>query len=139
MRQQEYEALGEITEKGLTILDLEHFRSAMRRFPVGMVTISVKVSRPRRSSSQNRYWHGVVVPLFAEHCGYDVDEMKDVLALRLLPKEITDPSTGEVLTVPGHTSALSTKEFNEPIERAQRLGSEMGIYIPDPGEVSRVA
>ena len=43
------------------------------------------------------------------------DDMKDALALNLLPKEVTDPITGEVRTVPGHTSALNVKEFNDLI------------------------
>ena len=101
--------------------------------------VSVKVARERRSSAQNRYWHGVVLPLFAEHCGNTVDEMKDILALELLPKEVCDLRTGEVRIVPGHTSDLNTKEFNELVERAQQLGAEMGINIPNPGEVERVA
>lgn len=139
MKQEEYEALGEITETGMVLYDQEHFRAAMRRFPKGTVTVTVKVQRQRRSNAQNRFWHGVVIPAFAEHCGYSFDEMKDALALRLLPKEIADVRTGEVITVPGHTSELNTKQFNELIERAQQLGAEMGIYIPDPGEVIRGA
>ena len=78
----------------------------------------------------------MVIPLFAEHCGYELAEMKDALALKLIPKEVTDMETGEVHVVPGHTSDLNTKEFNDLIERAQRLGAEMGIDIPNPGEVA---
>lgn len=136
--QEYYEAGGVIDEKGqLLPVALVAFRQAMKRFPAGAkVTIRVEIERHKRSSSQNRYWHGVVIPLFAEHCGYDVDDMKDTLALQLLPRELTDMTTGEVRIVPGHTSKLNTKEFNELIERAQRLGAEMGIYIPDPNEVA---
>lgn len=134
MKQEMYEAGAYIVNGELKPTGLVTFRQAMKRFADGPVTIKVSVARPKRSDSQNRYWHGVVIPLFAEHCGYEFDEMKDALALKLLPKEITDFSTGEVRTVPGHTSELNTKQFNELIERAQRLGAEMDIYIPDPGE-----
>lgn len=133
MKQESYAQLATI-EKGRIEIDRGPWNDAMRRFPEGPVEITVKVARPSRSSSQNRYWHGVVIPLFAEHCGYEFDEMKDALALKLLPHELVDMDTGEVRIVPGHTSQLNVKEFNDLIERAQRLGAEMEIYIPDPGE-----
>lgn len=137
MKHEFYETVGEV--KGGKFIGLkarEHFESAMRRFPDGIISVRFEVIREKRSGQQNRYWHGIVVPLFAEHCGHDVREMKDILALELLPKEIVDLKTGEVRIVPGHTSDLNTKEFNELIERAQRLGAEMDIYIPDPNEVA---
>lgn len=132
----EYETLGVIEHGVFRLQERELFNRAMKRFADGPVVVSLKTTKPQRSSAQNRYWHGVVIPLFAEHCGYEVDEMKDALALRLIPKEIADMQTGEVRTVPGHTSDLNVKEFNDLIERAQRLGAEMDIYIPDPGEVA---
>lgn len=129
-----YDALGEVTDAGFRLNDQEQFRSMMRGFKRGPVLLSVKAHRETRSGAQNRYWHGVVIPAFVEHCGYEFDEAKDALALELIPKEVVDIKTGEVKTVPGHTSEQNTKQFNEMIERAQRLGAEMGIYIPDPGE-----
>jgi hypothetical protein len=129
-----------VIEKGkLRLSGKQGFDAAMSRFPDGHVIVTVKVQRPHRSSQQNRYWHGVVVPLFAEHCGYEFAEMKDALALELLPKEVIDLKTGEIKIVPGHTSDLNTKEFNDLIDGAQRLGAEMGINIPDPGEELRGA
>jgi hypothetical protein len=136
MKQEFYETGGVIESGKLHMTGRKLFEDAMRRFPDGHVRVRIDVARPSRSNQQNRFWHGVVIPLFAEHCGYELDDMKDVLALRLLPKEITDHETGEVRTIPGHTSKLTRKEFNDLIERAQRLGAEMGIYIPDPGEVA---
>ena len=130
-----YEAGGVIVKGELKPVALVAFRQAMQRFPEGAhVSIKVEVERTKRSNRVNRYWHGVVIPLFAAHCGYDVCDMKDALALELLPQEVADLKTGEVRIVPGHTSMLNTIEFNELIERAQRLGATMGVYIPDPGE-----
>lgn len=134
MRQEFYETLAEVKGGQLKMRDRSHFEQAMKRFPDGLIGVRFEVLREKRSSAQNRYWHGVVVPLFAEHCGYDFDDMKAALALKLIPREVVDMDTGEVRIVPGHTSDLNTKEFKDLIERAQRLGAEMGIYIPDPGE-----
>jgi len=133
---EQFEGTGVVTDAGMQFDDLEYFRRMVRQFKRGSFVFTMKHARPKRSSAANRYWHGVVIPLFAEHCGYEFDEMKDALALKLLPKVVIDMDTGEERTVPGHTSELNTKEFNDLIERAQRLGAEMGIVIPDPGERS---
>lgn len=129
-----YEALAEKTDAGLQMMNREHMAQAVERMPPGTYVVTVKKLRDKRSDRQNRFWHGVVVPLFSEHCGYDFDDMKDALALELLPRELVDMKTGEVRIVPGHTSELDTKAFNDLIERAQRLGASMGIVIPDPNE-----
>jgi hypothetical protein len=137
VRLESYEAGGVIVKGQLQPEGLVTFRQAMQSFPEGAhVRIRVDVERPKRSSQQNRFWHGIVIPAFADHCGEEIADMKDILALHLLPKEVTDMSNGEVRIVPGHTSDLNTKEFNDLIERAQRLGATMGINIPDPGEVA---
>jgi hypothetical protein len=136
MRQDFYETGGVIENGKLQLQGRRLFEEAMRRFPNGYVRVRIDVPKPQRSSGQNRFWHGVVIPLFAEHCGYTFDEMKDALALKLLPKEVTDLQSGEVHIVPGHTSELNTREFNDLIERAQKLGAELGVYIPDPNEAA---
>jgi hypothetical protein len=129
-----YEAGGVIVQGALQPESPISFRQAIRLFPEGAhVRIRVDVERAQRTSGQNRYWHGVVIPLFAEHCGYDVHEMKDALALELLPVEIPDLKTGEVRIVPGHTAKLNTKQFADLIDRAQRLAAYLGIVLPDPG------
>lgn len=131
---EQFETVGEITDTGFKFTDTEHVRRTMRGCKRGTWLATFKFYRPKRSDAQNRFWHGIVIPAFVEHCGYEFAEMKDALALELLPKEVVDMKTGEVRIVPGHTSELNTKEFNDLIERAQRLGAEMGIVIPDPGE-----
>src|SRR4051812_19465316 len=110
MQQEEYQTLGVVEAGKLQMRGRRLFEAAMGRFPNGPVIVEVRTTKPQRSGAQNRYWHGVVVPLFAEHCGYELAEMKDVLALKLIPKEITNMDTGEVTIVPGHTSDLNVKD-----------------------------
>ena len=133
---EQFEALGFINERGAVEMnDRDGMLQALRGFKRGAnVLVTVKVHRETRSSAQNRFLHGVIIPAFAAHTGYTKAEAKDALALELIPHEVIDLKTGEVRIVPGHTSQLNTKEFAEFIERAQQLGAEMGIYIPDPGE-----
>lgn len=127
------------------------FAAAMNRFPLdARVVIGVKIARPKRSDAQNRFWHGVVIPLFQDHFNqgrapidcYSFDDVKNILARRLLPVcEVDDPATGEVFYVLGKTSGLTTKQFNELIERAQVWGAELTptLYVPDPNEMGYAA
>lgn len=105
----------------------------------GPVVITVERARATRSLAQNAFWWSAVVPAFAEHCGYTPMEMHEVLKQELLPqiRELVNPKTGEVKEhiIGGSTRKLNKLEFCELIERAQQLGSEMGIYIPSPNEV----
>lgn len=99
--------------------------------------LEIREESVKRTDRQNKFWHAVVIPAFAEHCGYRNDEMKEALSLALIPKTVRSLD-GTEMTVPGHTSELSVKQFNELIERAQQLGAEMDIYIPDPDPAWRL-
>lgn len=134
MTQTYYETGGQITQGKLIVSGRRVFEQAVARFDDGPVSVIISAIANQRSHQQNRFWHGVVIPLFAEELGYDLDEMKDVLSLYLIPQEVTDITTGEMVKVPGHTSRLSTKQFNDMIERAQRLGASLNIYVPSPNE-----
>lgn len=93
------------------------------------VDVSIRLHRPQRSLSQNAYLHGVVIPLLAEHCGYEPEEMKDALKLKFLRiHNDTDLPTVR------RTRDLTTAEMAEFVRQCQHLAAELGVYIPDPGE-----
>jgi hypothetical protein len=132
-----YQTLGTISGGELHVHDRQGLRRALAAFPEGtVVTLSIATPTQKRSDQQNRFWHGFVIPAFSERCGYEFEEMKDILALKLLPREIVDFESGEVRIVPGHTSKLTVAEFNDLIERAQRWGAELGVIVPDPEKVT---
>lgn len=143
MSQEYFEAPALIANGELKPEDLHGFRRAMKQFPDGRVRIRVDVAKRKRTNPMNNYWWGVVVKAFGEHCGHWPDEMHEILKLELLPHdvEVLNPKTGEVKTmrVGRSTANLSTTEFKDLIMRAQQLGAEMGIDIPDPGEYERGA
>ena len=109
--------------------------AALSQFADGPGSLRIEKQQRQRTHGQNRFWHGIVIPLFAEHCGEHVREMKDTLALALIPKTIKALDGTETI-VPGHTSDLTVPEFNDLIKRAQELGASMDIYVPDPNEVA---
>lgn len=135
-----FETLVTLTRGELAVVDALGMARALKRWRDGEYLLRLEPATAKRTSAQNRYWHGIVIPHFMAHCGYhrqDRDEfakMKDALALRLLPQTITDLN-GEETTVPGHTATLTKAEFQELIERAQELAAGMGLILPAPEEV----
>lgn len=97
------------------------------------IEVVVKPYRAQRSSQQNRYYHGVVVALLAEHCGYDHDDMHEALAMKFLRIEDC-PVTGAPRRL--RTPKADTKQFADYLDACIRLAAEHGVVIPEPNEVT---
>lgn len=120
---------GKVEGGKLLLYDQQEFLDYRNRFEGQDVSVIIKRWRDPRSSPQNRYYWGLVVPLLADHCGYDREEMHDALKWRFL--RIHDE--GDLPTVQS-TAALNTEEFTDYIEHVRALAAAMGVIIPDPGE-----
>jgi hypothetical protein len=97
------------------------------------VEISIGRRRRKRSSRQNRYYWGVIIPMLQEASGYGTpEEMHDALRMYFL-RERTDTGLPSLRS----TSDLSTTETEEYYAQCRQLGAEMfdGLYIPLPNEV----
>jgi hypothetical protein len=92
------------------------------------VELILRKLRRKRSLSQNAWYWSCIVPLLAEHCGYDEEEMHEALKMRFL-RNHTDTQLPSVRS----TTSLDTREFTEYAESCRRLAAEMGVVIPDPG------
>ncbi len=97
------------------------------------VDVVFKRHREKRSDRANRYYFGVVIPLIADYCGYERDEMHEALAMKFLRIE-DDPITGTPRRQ--RTPKTDSKEFAEYVDRCRRFATELGVYVPDPGEVA---
>lgn len=140
MSQDFFETTATVREGKIRLDDRGGFDDALRRF--GDITISIRIEplAQRRSSAQNRFWHGTVIPEFMKQLNGESPrdkkafaQMKATLALELIPKTVVDME-GHERIVPGQTSELTVPEFKDLIERAQQLGAKYGVYIKDPGE-----
>jgi hypothetical protein len=99
----------------------------------GDVSVTVKKRTKPRSSHQNRYYWGVVVAMLSEYTGYEHEEMHDALKLLFLRKPAHAPGLPDTLR---STSDLSTKEFEDYLERVRRWADiELSIIIPLPNEI----
>jgi hypothetical protein len=116
-------------EKGKIRLDSPgSFQAALARLEGKQIALRVTKHHHSRSLSQNAYYWGVVIPLLAESCGYEDEEMHDALKWKFLQRR-----DGPMATVRS-TAGLTTVEFSEYTEQCRRLAAEMGVVIPDPGE-----
>lgn len=92
-----------------------------------------------RSNKQNRYYHGLVIPMIQagiKDLGTDLskDEVHEFLKSKFNGIELVNKRTGQYETVPGSTTRLNKEEFNIYIEKIQRFAAEfLSIVIPDPG------
>lgn len=121
-----------VVQNGKLRLDFRRqFDAYLTRFEGHEVEVEVRKRRSKRSGQQNKYWHGVVVALLAEHCGYSKDEMHEALKAKFLATE--DLALGLIKI--GSTAKLSTAGFADLIDRVSLWAAEdLGVIIP-PAEV----
>jgi len=121
---------GAIQEGKIKLENAPRFHSLIASLAGEQIELILRKHKSRRSNSQNSWYWGCIVPLLAEHCGYDAEEMHEALKHKFL--RIHDDS--ELPTVRS-SAKLTTAEFTEYVEKCRRLGAELGVYIPNPGEV----
>ena len=121
---------GFVSDAGKLTLDWPtQFRAYLKHLAGQEVEIDIRKRRSKRSTRQNNYWHGVVLPLLCEHTGYTPDEMHEALKAKFLGVE--DLSTG--LRKIGSTAKLTTLDFADLTDRVVLWSAEhLGVIIPPP-------
>lgn len=110
------------------------------------VRVQVEEARDDRTPRQNRYLFGVPYKMLAEVTGYEREELHEFFCGRLWgwtdrrgPKTPMNP-TG-LYSVPVRTTTRNAKgerdlcsreELTALWEDAQRVGAQIGVFIPDP-------
>jgi len=101
----------------------------------------VKIERrgSKRSSPQNRYYHGVVVQeirLGLINLGHELTHDETHYFLKQKFNAVPVPNKdGEVIELPGTTTDMTKTQFAEYIERIAQWAAEyLGIRIPEPNE-----
>lgn len=95
-------------------------------------TVEIKDFKKNRSSQQNRYYFGIVLPLLADNYGDAKTDFHEFLKRKFLMPRIVEIDGMRFEIMPS-TSKLSTVDFNEFVEQVCRFASEeMGIFVPPP-------
>jgi hypothetical protein len=114
-------------------------QQVLEKLPDGMYKVE---TAKKRSSPQNRWFHGICVPLVLEglrNAGFnevhDVHDAKMVIKALFLKRQVVNPNDGLVIEVIRDTSDLTTEEFTILMDEVVAWASEyLKIYVPLPGE-----
>ncbi|HYG84559.1 MAG TPA: hypothetical protein VD907_06825 [Verrucomicrobiae bacterium] len=132
-----------VTENGtLRIINRRLFDECIHSFNGKPVTITLERKKKKRSSPQNRFFHGPVLDILQAgliDAGFNEarskDWVKDLIKYKFLKYE-TISEHGEPIEAIKHTSELTTSEFMDFVADVTQWAAEfLGIEIPDPGQV----
>ena len=133
---------GKVDDGKLTIFQRNDMVSGLQNLGSGFVEIIIRLAG-KRSSPQNRYYWGAMLPIVKEGLkGVGIEMSKEqtheLLKYKFLKREFIT-SDGDILQSIGSTTELSTKEFNEYIESIQIWSAEyLNVNIPDPNEQTEI-
>lgn len=114
--------------------DKKKFFSILKQLK-GSHAVSIKKNRATRSMAQSRYYWGVVMAYLSDETGFTKDEAHQLMQRQFLkyPKQVSE---GVEEMFVRSTTSLNTLEMNEYIEQIRIFAvSELGCYIPEPGEI----
>ena len=125
------------------IVNRKLFDQCLASFRGKPLTLTVERKKKKRSSPQNRFFHGPVLDILQMgliDAGYNEarskEWVKDLVKYKFLRSEAVSETTGEVIEVIRGTSDLTTSEFMDLMADVTQWASEyLGIEIPDPGQV----
>jgi hypothetical protein len=99
--------------------------------PGNAYILEIKKAVKHRSLNQNRFYWGVVIPLFSQQSGYTKEEAHQTLSEIHLKYERGGRSFVR------STTSLSTIEFEQYVEQCRVfMWHEMNIRVPLPNEIS---
>jgi hypothetical protein len=116
------------------------FAQAVKSYPQGtQLEFTVRKAIDRRTSPQNRYFHGVVLAIASNairELGTSVtnEEIKEMWKRLFSPVDVMVSKDGEVAQLGKPTHEMEVDEFVAFTDRCVAWCAERGIHIPAPGE-----
>ena len=132
----------QLDQQGKVIAGRRKLMQALQSLSGQRVLLTIEKYKRKRTSSQNRYLHGVVFPMLQQRLldlgwkeAVSIEWVKDLIKYQFLKMETVNEKTGEVITSIRATSSLTTSEMMDFIADIQQWSAEtLGLYIPDPNE-----
>lgn len=126
-----------IIENGKLSVNWERIGVYLARWKDGTV-LDVEIVRrqPRKSDKLRSYYFKIVLPMFAEHLGYEKDEQLLLhRQLKIVYFKVEPDSKGIYRKVPsvfGNESEMVVSEKSKFRDWVIRKAALDGLYIPDP-------
>ncbi len=128
-----------VTGYALTGFNRKQLALDLEAFEGKRVEIIIRKAKKSRSTPQNAYYHGVVIPSIRfglkETQGFlpTAAETHEWLKSKFNCKELVNHETGDYQTFPQSTTILSTIEFSDYVDRCRAFAQEfLNVTIPDP-------
>ena len=134
---------GKVSDSGvLSIINRKGLEREISVFKGKEVELIIRQKKQQRSNGQNRYFHGVAIPIIKYRLielgyeeAYSTEWVKDFVKCACLKVDVINKETGEVMESLGKTSALSKSEFADMVQRLERFCAEkLDIQLPMPNE-----
>lgn len=148
--EQEYDITGYLTEdfRHIELDSPAMVRMVCRKLAGVQLDIRVKPLRENRSNSQNRYFHGVVLPHIQawlhitkgeKHTPDEVYAWVKISLLGLEPKVVNILGEDVIMMKEKSFSKMSTKEFAETVDLIRDKMYQLGCNIPEPTKNNHLA
>jgi len=121
----------------LTLLAPNLFKEAVRLLDGKDVTLTIERST-KRTSQQNRYYWGGVIPIIQygmQEVGVKMshDQIHELLKYKFLIEDVVTDDGEILMQTIGSTTKLNTVKFNEYIESIREWAWEyLSIEVPEP-------
>ena len=114
----------------------DYYQSQIEQYPPETkVEILIESKSGKRSNQQNRYWHGVCFPVWAEILGdFNEVEAKAYCREKFIPVKTKKAKNGQTIEIKLGTSDLNSYEGWEFTQKMIKNASLHGHYILTPCE-----
>lgn len=133
--------LDSIVKDGNLAVNRSLIAKTIKFFEGEEITITIEKKFRKRSSNQNAFYWGVLIPIISELLQdatgnfFSSEETHDVLKSNCNYKELISETTGEITKIPISTTELTTLEWLEYIEKVEHFVFDyFSVTLPKPNE-----
>jgi hypothetical protein len=133
-----YEIRSEVKNGTLT-RNTNLIKDAIQTFEGKQIVIKIEKAKKKRSTQQNRFYYGVIIPI-VQNCLKDAghimtnESTHDLIKLKFLKEALfVNEETGEVIERIKSTTELSTSQFMDLLAEINNFTFEyFGVTLPSP-------
>jgi hypothetical protein len=135
-----YEINSEVKNGSLT-RNRNLIKDAIATFEGNQIVIKIEKSKKKRSTQQNRFYYGVIIPI-VQNCLKDAghimtsESTHDLIKLKFLKETLfVNEETGEIIERIKSTTELSTSQFMDLLAEINNFTFEyFGVSLPSPND-----
>lgn len=135
-----YEIISEVKNGTLT-RNVNLIKDAIQTFEGKHIIIKIEKAKKKRSTQQNRFYYGIVIPI-VQNCLKEAghimtnESTHDLIKLKFLKETLfVNEDTGEVIERIKSTTELSTSQFMDLLAEINNFTFEyFGVTLPNPND-----